>query len=521
MRGILKIEGEENSMSRTKTDRSSAVSIMLLALALCALSQAEIIAQTNSVEAEAAARRINTDLRKAVVMGPVFDSRIASSFLYLYNPPDPNAPGPTDPALLDPKSNIALLKKSNTHWVRLWADWPTMQPDPGIDLQHPDFGNYIERDARTSGFIQNLDDQVRIARKEGFGIILTAWRFPLWVNRTPMPCLPRRSDSDELVHIPSDLCPDSDWGKWIDFLVRRYGYSNETGVSGRYVDFLEIVNEPDSQMFPQRDCDGRLMMTRWVATMFKTAQDKVRARNAELAAVLGGPHPTALVLAGPGIADSTTSTRLDRITPYQTFTRSLLRWLPRAGFAFPDTAFVWTQHSYGDIERARDCAPGDTRCFRAEGCAPNDQRCATERVNAAAWVRRTLVVGVDGIKWKGWPRENNPSLLLTEGGARLNVIRDRYHLSRLTLIKNKQAELVEGNFYRMYNSGPLSKGIGMTSNYLTYTDPCFDTGVLDFIFGPITWKKINDNCGRSDPFTGGGGRKRRVYSRWITLPSGP
>jgi hypothetical protein len=71
----------------------------------------------------------------------------------------------------------------------------------------------------------------------------------------------------------------------------------------------------------------------------------------------------------------------------------------------------------------------------------------------------------------------------------------------------------------MFNPSPLSEGIAMVTNYLTYTDPCFDSGMLNIIGNSRDWEAAQRRCGRHDPYTGGGGNKRPVYDKWTLLPA--
>src|SRR3954447_5740705 len=66
-------------------------------------------------------------------------------------------------------SNRTFVKDTKTKWVRLWADWPTLMPNPG------------QLDATR---IASLDAQIVQAKRDGLGVILTSYRFPTWANGT-------------------------------------------------------------------------------------------------------------------------------------------------------------------------------------------------------------------------------------------------------------------------------------------------------------------------------------------------
>ena len=479
----------------------------------------------------------NRQLRRSMAMGPLAGPGNIGNYSDILFTPDPSQP--------DLSSNIALLKNSNTRVVRLWADWPTMQPNRS-NLERD-----IETDCQTERFIHYLDNQITTARREGFKVILTSYRFPLWVNYTPgdlkkagydmrppaadgdlcpLPRCTRATNSacegalapspqgPVLNEVPDENKLRTYWARWINFLVRRYGYSHETKGSGRYVDFLEVSNEPNNykQMWPQQDGRGRLIMPDRIAVMFRIAQRIVQERNEELifTGLFDEQHPTTLVLAGPATEDSP-RTNTSRQTSYRTFTVELLRRLRDVGFDNADPNFAWSVHNYADVTYERDCDPQGEQCPVIHD---------DSKINAAAWVRSRIIEGVRErneefpYRWLAWPGSGRPSILITEGGARLNQI-DSGTLP-LDKLKDKQADLVAANFFRMYY-GPLSRGIALVSEYFTYTDPCSDSGTHDFIYSCVDWAQRNSACGASDPCTGEGGHKRRLYDVWAKLPTAP
>lgn len=452
------------------------------------------------------------------------------------------------------KPNIEAIRESRTGWVRLWADWPSFQPTQ--DFSFAD----VDGDERTRPFVESLDAQIVFARQNSLKVILAVHhRFPLWSNGTPDPECASRCDAEPdpdtkaecerlcgrvndpraarlkldkprnpSGRVPNDLGMDGPWGKWIDFLVRRYGYSNETQASLRYVDYLEVVNEPNLTMWPQWKDDkvgnrdhvrGRLVIANNVARMFKTAQEIVSRRNAE-PDVLDGQHPTTVKLAGPSTSDvrdpmpnapedpqdKKEKRRKLRVlrTGYDTFTRELLVQLRQARFN-PERYFSWSHHDYADVEKSRRAAPVfDTREQTLED--------PTGRTNSAAWVRELLRVGTGrgrANRWTGWPDANHPGLLITEGGARLNAAGS----------EAEQAELVGDNFdLLLSDDGRLRAGIGLFTQYLTYTDLCFDSGLFRFL-DPQPTKPRDLNCAGPGAFTGGGGAPRALYEEWKTLSS--
>lgn len=474
-------------------------------------------------------------LQKSVALGAIVSSggmpptqealnQNPSNLLFRYNPNPCVTP--------DPGSNIEILKRSHTHWIRLWADWPTLQPSLPSDPNNP-FGT-VETDPATAPFIKNLDDQIKTARKEGFGVILTAYRFPAWANNTVTD--PSGLGREPRFRVPADLSVSSPWSKWIKFLIERYAFTNakvdpnnQGGPDYRcYIDFLEIVNEPNLQMWPQQNQNGLVMPAR-VARMFRTAQLKLREVNATLqgGGSLAG-NQTTVKLAGPATLDlgggrcqsepNVPCQNAKTCTSYGRFSKELLRELRELPFK-ADKDFAWSHHNYRDVECGRGEEPevrnGDLR-------NPN-----YPRTNSAAWVRRLLLVGVDRgrnrYEWAGWPRENHPKLLITEGGARLDGVSKKYGIpitrDDLTRLKNKQAALVKNNFDRMHH-GELSPGIALVNNYLIYTDRCTDSGLYDSIGTCAEWLGRTCpnpiDCTNTNP--DGGIFPRPVYNKWITLP---
>jgi hypothetical protein len=453
------------------------------------------------------------------------------------------------------KLNIEILKESRTGWVRLWADWPTLQPTHDFSFDN------IYVDGRTQPYIENLDAQIVFARQKNLKVILVVHhRFPLWANGVPdsvcasgceaetdedrkQQCerrcreindpnwsrLKLMEPRDSYGRVPADLGKDSPWGKWIGFLVRQYGYSNTTKATLRYVDYLEVVNEPNNRtMWPQWRDDkvgnrdnikDRLVIANSVAQMFQTAQEIVSLRNAE-PGVADAQHPTTIKLAGPAALDlrdpwpdepGDTQAKKDSRkrqrtlkTGYDTFSRELLVQLRKLPFN-PKSYFAWSHHNYGDVEIER----GESPVFDPKAQALKDP---TGRTNAAAWVRELLRVGTGrgrANRWTGWPDSDHPGLLITEGGARLSAV----------VSQAEQARLVGNNFNLMLDDGGrLRAGIGLFTQYLTYSDICFDTGLFHFI-DPQPTQKRDIDCAKKHGFTGGDGLPRMVYDRWKTLTS--
>jgi hypothetical protein len=371
---------------------------------------------------------MGADLRRMVVLGP-------AGTIY---------PGSAQD--LRTASTSGLFTFTGTRWVRLWADWPTLQPAPGLT---------------DPVLLASLDAQIVQARAQGLGVMLTLYRFPTWANgaagldggalSASMADRRGRAQSDmkaKSLHLrpPPDVSRASPWGRFVEMLVARY-LTAEVAPLGASIDALEVANEPNLMWWPQQGPS----VAGLVARMFVTAR-------AILDDYGGGPP----MLAGPGTADVTDSDRLR--TSYPEFTEHLLDALDAAGFA-AGADFAWTHHSYGDV--TYDRGAGST--------APDAATNPAQAVNGAADMRRRLVG-----RWAGWPAGDGaaPGLLLTEGGVTLEAVRRVWGLADPAAQRAKQAELLQRHWDRMYGSAE-GTGVGMTATYLFYSDDRYDSGLCD------------------------------------------
>jgi hypothetical protein len=401
-------------------------------------------------------------LRRMVVLGP-------AGTMYPGSPQD-----------LRSGANRTSFKETGTKWARLWLDWPTMAP---------------KRDQIDATRFAALDDQIAKARSDGLRIILTIQRFPGWANGTDaltpqqlaatMPDRRSASQSDSqakslLWRFTDDISPDSDWGRFVRLLIRRYSRNSSSRPrSGAWIDGLELCEEPNHTWWPQQSPTttadpygpGTPVIPDVVARMFQTAQSIV--------AGFGGEP----LLMGPGGGDDPGDSRIR--TSYPTLTTGLLDALDRLGFV-PGVRFVWTVHNYGDV--TYDEGPGSTY----PGVASNP----AYLVNRTADTRR-LLVG----RWAGWPwgAAANPGLFVTEGGVTLQSIAKRWGITDPAQARAKQAELVKRNWDRMATDSGDGAGVGMVASYLFYSDPVFDSGLRDQFEQ--------------------GGAKRAAYTTWAALPS--
>ena len=318
-------------------------------------------------------------------------------------------------------SNRRFFDETSTPWVRLWADWPVLQPNRDAA---PDF--------------TRLDEDIAAARADGRRVMLTAWRYPRWANGTDAltPAADAAHQLEDRVEpggdparrkdltfkLPADLSFGSDWARWIGLLFGRYGSE---------IDALELTNEPNLQLWPQ------IGVADAVARMMVTAQTVAAGH-------LGSP-----LLVGPATSDGAGESRLR--TGHDTFTGDLLDRLDAHGFT-AGPGFAWSHHSYADVEG--DLSGPDNRTAQV----------------------RSLLVG----RWAGWPvgDATEPGVLVTETGARLDRIAGLYGLEGPAAILQRQAEMIERN-WRRTQFGPEGVGVGMVCLYLFVTDMNYDAGLCD------------------------------------------
>jgi hypothetical protein len=342
----------------------------------------------------------------------------------------------------DYRANRRLMTETGTRWVRLWADWPSLQPEAGLS---PDKGSGAWR-------LRELDSQIAQANADGVAVILTAYRFPRWANGAAgLGQVP--GGKDPRFGLPADLSATGPWGRWIDFLLSRYGSSGAPTAA-----FLEVCNEPNLQMWPQRAPDGSLTIHRAVAAMFRTAQR------------LASERPEAPMLLGPATSDGLLES--DEATAYDAFTDALLDELASTGF-HAGPRFAWSHHNFTDVEYDR--GPGST----------------TGRAESGAATTREMLRG----RWDGWPAADRsaPQILISEGGARVTKIAAIYGRSEPAAALAKQAELIKRSWDR---SGGGATGIAMFGQYLFDTDARYDSGLREL-----------------------DGRSRPALATWAALPS--
>ena len=294
-------------------------------------------------------------------------------------------------------------------WVRLWADWPTLQPDPARPPDDPDGAG--------APFLAALDDQIRAANEDGIKVLLQLYRFPLWANglealgrpaqhrrrdlarvrrphrrpRPGRPTSPRARPGARTIRAagrsssrlpPEGVGPGSAWARFFAFVYDRWHLGRRG--SGPYVHGFELVNEPNFQWWPQRaPAAGADPFALGDADRPGAAGADDAHRRAASPPARGGDT----LLFAPSFADSEvrgrTVTQYDELTAARCSTRS-----PRSA-----TSPGRTRSGPTTTTRTSSGAPTDTKLQRM----------------------RALLAG----RWTGLAEGAAPTVWVTEGGVRL------------------------------------------------------------------------------------------------------
>jgi hypothetical protein len=347
-------------------------------------------------------------------------------------------------SMQDYQVQTRYITETNTRWAKLWADWPTLEPNDGEYPEHLWAG---------------LDAQVQRANAEGRRLILTAYRFPLWANQMLEPNVNRwgQGGKDPRFRVPNYVGHGSHWGRFIERLLRRY--SPNSSERAGIVHAIEICNEPNDQWFPQTvsSTDGTRTSPTKAAEMLRTAQ----AIKKRLTWANAFP-----ILLAPGCSDKrigiTGSKETDEWTDHGNFTDLMLdklqEWTalpeedPNSFRMQPYTA--WSHHNHLDIEH--DLAAADLGARRVR-----------DKLAGRSWYSG----------WENTPNVGNPRVFLTEGGARLAKIQSLYNPPNGAEAEIKQKDLLISNYNKMKSNSPPGVGIEMLTWYLFSSDVSYDTGL--------------------------------------------
>jgi hypothetical protein len=229
--------------------------------------------------------------------------------------------------------NRIYARNSGASWIKLWTSWDHMQ---SAGEQSSDFGtvcNFLNNKTfpgTSVRMINQLDEQVRAAKLDGKGVILTLANTAGWAttgNDTRRP--------------PLDRTTNGPWAKWLAYLMMRYtGTFNAVGPnpnqwhgnpSSARVDYIEICNEPNIKP-PSTDSGNQPCE---ISEMIRTA-DATYAFWANVA-----PPPG---LAAPATDD------FPNQYPAQDFVRTMLDTLKNAGWTRSAAPWIFTHHNYRDLQ---------------------------------------------------------------------------------------------------------------------------------------------------------------------------
>jgi hypothetical protein len=382
--------------------------------------------------------------------------------------------------------NVGFLKDSRAGWIKLWASWAILQPraasdpigtGPALPPKNQDPATHL----------QAIDDQITFIRTHPdpaisrLKIILSLRECPLWATvnfRASVANTPYEHKGSNEIYLafPDKYDVSSPWAAYVGWVVDRY--TRTAANPNRYVDGIDIINEPNTECWPQQSgskVNGQFVGTPnshcIVAQMFGSAVVRREAAVGNL-----GQSTQVLLkplLLGPGTADfylvddDGTPHDTDTQTTYLTFNNNLLALLHALRFTAP-IDFIWSHHNYNDT--SYDLGVGTTD-------PPTDHAKRAPHVNRAQHARR-LLVG----RWSGGPYGdlNAPYLFITEGGVHRNPKWAAvWSLANTNTAWNaKHGELMLSMLRRMQNESD-GKGIGMVSQFLFYTDHNYDSGICD------------------------------------------
>jgi hypothetical protein len=344
-------------------------------------------------------------------------------------------------------SNATFFADTGTRWIRMWADWPSLQPDGAHAIDDP------ANPGRPA--LLALDEQIRGANADGLSVILMPYRYPTWANGTATVAAVRGSDAEvsfqfwdrmtepswlrylgsgrqALVYDPrrADLeyrLPDeghgaqSAWAGFFTFLYDRYGDGQ--------VKAFELVNEPNLQLWPQQAppltgspfAPTTPSAARAVADILITAQ------------AISAAHGHSARLLAPSLSDID-QTNGRRATSYADFTAQLLDALATSGYRAHERQ-GWSHHNYGDVE-----------------------------YRTGALRTRTLMGLLNG-RWTG------AGVHITEGGARISRMAELYGLEDP---RAAQARCLQEAW-----AAHSQAGVELYAQYLLYDDVNFPSGLLE------------------------------------------
>lgn len=260
--------------------------------------------------------------------------------------------------------NRDFYRNSRTPWARFFIRWDYLQPTQGLAPGADDTTPLTLGGGMTSAlYLLQMDDVIRQARLAGCRIVLCIHICPRWANseRWPLSSGPP-PDGGDISLIPPDDSKIAGWpyrGPWWDliaYLVQRYTKLDSRNVgSNRWVDFLEILNEPN-QWALQGGGQGSPAY-QVAARMMRTAHEVLEGNSAypEITGHAGyGGEP---LLMGP-TTSSYQRANTQAATKYDDFTDQLADRLRQIGFG--RSASMRTRASRGRTTTTTTSNPSET-----------------------------------------------------------------------------------------------------------------------------------------------------------------
>ena len=421
-------------------------------------------------------------LRKAVSLGPEY---------VIHGPPKVGQQYATNRSWILDQGASGV---GDEGWVRLWAPFYMLFPGERGVFRTPQ-GLLDERVPPGAGLnsagkavLDRLDAEIAWACRDCKNVAVTVYGYPSWSNGTPAIDADSDPHTDALFQpwdrtdrnawnrwrdntlgtfapwgggnrpdnwkklyfkLPTDgFGMDSAWGCFFDWLYWRYSPDNpyrpvvpvgDPAVNQQAtITAIEYVNEPNLQLWPQMDPPPSTDPNG--AAAWQTAATTIQCPVGQMLATAVAVHAKLgrrLYLFGPATSDVDHSVSTRTFTKRDEFTNQLLNMASSLGVV-PDQKCNWTQHNYSDIDHPQ----------------------ATTRASDTQ-------VQIQG-RWNGYQEGGTASVLLTEGGALVDVVGG---------VAQQNTALVNA-YERVRNTtAGLGKGVGMFTQYLYVSSPGFDSGL--------------------------------------------
>jgi hypothetical protein len=154
--------------------------------------------------------------------------------------------------------NVQFLKDSGVGWVKLWVSWGTLQPNASDA-----FGTGTAVPPKTdvpATHLQTLDEVITFIKGNAdtaissLKIILSIREVPLWASAKTRKSVENtkyehKGPNSIYLAFPDAVDVSSPWATFLGWLFERY--TRTAANPTRYVDGIDIVNEPNSECWPQ------------------------------------------------------------------------------------------------------------------------------------------------------------------------------------------------------------------------------------------------------------------------------